>query len=146
MQNHVNPAMDFTQTPPGMLAVDNMLYLAKVHQDTYIRVCLGFSRLDEVDRNIRGLTVSLLTDRPGEQQPWGQTRMPFWPVCHRAHQDVVWDTPGRRIAWVQHQSFSLIHNCIHYVTTLCDCRTYSHFIIQFYSWSIFLSSLFFFLS
>uniref|UniRef100_A0A673BTT5 Engulfment and cell motility 2 n=1 Tax=Sphaeramia orbicularis TaxID=375764 RepID=A0A673BTT5_9TELE len=36
--NHVNPAMDFTQTPPGMLALDNMLYLAKVHQDTYIRV------------------------------------------------------------------------------------------------------------
>lgn len=30
--------MDFTQTPPGMLALDNMLYLAKVHQDTYIRV------------------------------------------------------------------------------------------------------------
>lgn len=31
--------MDFTQTPPGMLALDNMLYLAKFHQDTYIRVC-----------------------------------------------------------------------------------------------------------
>jgi len=30
--------MDFTQTPPGMLALDNMLYLAKFHQDTYIRV------------------------------------------------------------------------------------------------------------
>lgn len=30
--------MDFTQTPPGMLALDNMLYLAKLHQDTYIRV------------------------------------------------------------------------------------------------------------
>lgn len=44
MQNHVNPALDFTQTPPGMLALDNMLYLAKVHQDTYIRVSLG-SRL-----------------------------------------------------------------------------------------------------
>lgn len=41
MQNHVNPAMDFTQTPPGMLALDNMLYLAKVHQDTYIRVSAG---------------------------------------------------------------------------------------------------------
>lgn len=38
LQNHVNPAMDFTQTPPGMLALDNMLYLAKLHQDTYIRV------------------------------------------------------------------------------------------------------------
>lgn len=33
--------MDFTQTPPGMLALDNMLYLAKVHQDTYIRVKVG---------------------------------------------------------------------------------------------------------
>lgn len=33
--------MDFTQTPPGMLALDNMLYLAKVHQDTYIRVSAG---------------------------------------------------------------------------------------------------------
>ena len=41
MQNHVNPAMDFIQTPPGMLALDNMLYLAKLHQDTYIRVSLG---------------------------------------------------------------------------------------------------------
>lgn len=38
LQNHINPAMDFTQTPPGMLALDNMLYLAKFHQDTYIRV------------------------------------------------------------------------------------------------------------
>lgn len=37
-QNHGNPALDFTQTPPGMLALDNMLYLAKLHQDTYIRV------------------------------------------------------------------------------------------------------------
>ncbi|KAB0397416.1 hypothetical protein E2I00_003934, partial [Balaenoptera physalus] len=36
-QNHVNPAMDFTQTPPGMLALDNMLYFAKHHQDAYIR-------------------------------------------------------------------------------------------------------------
>lgn len=30
--------MDFTQTPPGMLALDNMLYFAKHHQDAYIRV------------------------------------------------------------------------------------------------------------
>lgn len=37
--------MDFTQTPPGMLALDNMLYLAKVHQDTYIRVKAGASSL-----------------------------------------------------------------------------------------------------
>lgn len=41
LQNHINPALDFTQTPPGMLALDNMLYLAKVHQDTYIRVRPG---------------------------------------------------------------------------------------------------------
>ncbi|KAG7280507.1 hypothetical protein CRUP_022037 [Coryphaenoides rupestris] len=42
--NHVNPAMDFTQTPPGMLALDNMLYLAKLHQDTYIRHECPFGR------------------------------------------------------------------------------------------------------
>ncbi|XP_051887088.1 engulfment and cell motility protein 2 isoform X4 [Pristis pectinata] len=45
--NHVNPAMDFTQTPPGMLALDNMLYLAKVHQDMYIRIVLENSSRED---------------------------------------------------------------------------------------------------
>lgn len=39
-QNHVNPAVDFTQIPPGMLALDNMLYFARHHQDAYIRVSI----------------------------------------------------------------------------------------------------------
>lgn len=39
-QNHVNPAVDFTQIPPGMLALDNMLYFARHHQDAYIRVSM----------------------------------------------------------------------------------------------------------
>ncbi|XP_026543269.1 engulfment and cell motility protein 2 isoform X2 [Notechis scutatus] len=38
--NPVNPALDFLQTPPGMLALDNMLYLAQHHQDAYIRIVL----------------------------------------------------------------------------------------------------------
>lgn len=41
VQNHVNPAVDFTQIPPGMLALDNMLYFARQHQDAYIRVRLA---------------------------------------------------------------------------------------------------------
>lgn len=45
--NHVNPAMDFTQTPPGMLALDNMLYLAKLHQDMYIRIVLENSSRED---------------------------------------------------------------------------------------------------
>ncbi|KAG9353389.1 hypothetical protein JZ751_017984 [Albula glossodonta] len=45
--NHVNPAMDFTQTPPGMLALDNMLYLAKLHQDTYTRIVLENSSRED---------------------------------------------------------------------------------------------------
>uniref|UniRef100_A0A8C5DZL8 ELMO domain-containing protein n=1 Tax=Gouania willdenowi TaxID=441366 RepID=A0A8C5DZL8_GOUWI len=45
--NHVNPALDFTHTPPGMLALDNMLYLAKVHQDTYIRIVLENSSRED---------------------------------------------------------------------------------------------------
>ncbi|OCT62803.1 engulfment and cell motility protein 2 isoform X1 [Xenopus laevis] len=45
--NHVNPAMDFLQTPPGMLALDNMLYLAKHHQDTYVRIVLENSSRED---------------------------------------------------------------------------------------------------
>ncbi|XP_078508013.1 engulfment and cell motility protein 2 isoform X1 [Lissotriton helveticus] len=45
--NHINPALDFTQTPPGMLAVDNMLYLAKCHQDSYIRIVLENSSRED---------------------------------------------------------------------------------------------------
>ncbi|XP_077772648.1 engulfment and cell motility protein 1 isoform X3 [Podarcis muralis] len=45
--NHVNPAMDFTQTPPGMLALDNMLYFAKHQQDAYIRIVLENSSRED---------------------------------------------------------------------------------------------------
>ncbi|XP_040186200.1 engulfment and cell motility protein 2 isoform X1 [Rana temporaria] len=45
--NHVNPALDFIQTPPGMLALDNMLYLAKFHQDTYVRIVLENSSRED---------------------------------------------------------------------------------------------------
>uniref|UniRef100_A0A8C6VQQ0 Engulfment and cell motility 1 n=1 Tax=Nothobranchius furzeri TaxID=105023 RepID=A0A8C6VQQ0_NOTFU len=45
--NHVNPAMDFTQIPPGMLALDNMLYFAKHHQDAYIRIVLENSSRED---------------------------------------------------------------------------------------------------
>ncbi|XP_063152842.1 engulfment and cell motility protein 2 isoform X2 [Candoia aspera] len=45
--NHINPALDFVQTPPGMLALDNMLYLAKYHQDTYIRIVLENSSQED---------------------------------------------------------------------------------------------------
>ncbi|NP_001083487.1 engulfment and cell motility 2 S homeolog isoform X1 [Xenopus laevis] len=45
--NHVNPAMDFLQTPPGMLALDNMLYLAKHQQDTYVRIVLENSSRED---------------------------------------------------------------------------------------------------
>ncbi|XP_036719161.1 engulfment and cell motility protein 1 isoform X3 [Balaenoptera acutorostrata] len=47
LTNHVNPAMDFTQTPPGMLALDNMLYFAKHHQDAYIRIVLENSSRED---------------------------------------------------------------------------------------------------
>uniref|UniRef100_A0A3Q1CR39 ELMO domain-containing protein n=1 Tax=Amphiprion ocellaris TaxID=80972 RepID=A0A3Q1CR39_AMPOC len=46
-QNHVNPAVDFTQIPPGMLALDNMLYFAKHHQDAYIRIVLENSSRED---------------------------------------------------------------------------------------------------
>ncbi|XP_068092501.1 engulfment and cell motility protein 1 isoform X1 [Hyperolius riggenbachi] len=45
--NNVNPALDFTHTPPGMLALDNMLYFAKNHQDAYIRIVLENSSRED---------------------------------------------------------------------------------------------------
>ncbi|KAM6457658.1 engulfment and cell motility protein 2 isoform 1-T1 [Liasis olivaceus] len=45
--NHVNPALDFVQIPPGMLALDSMFYLAKHHQDTYIRIVLENSSQED---------------------------------------------------------------------------------------------------
>uniref|UniRef100_A0AAY4EM33 ELMO domain-containing protein n=1 Tax=Denticeps clupeoides TaxID=299321 RepID=A0AAY4EM33_9TELE len=47
LQNHVNPAVDFTQIPPGMLALDNMLYFARHHQDAYIRIVLENSSRED---------------------------------------------------------------------------------------------------
>lgn len=45
--NHVNPAVDFTQIPPGMLALDNMLFFARHHQDAYIRIVLENSSRED---------------------------------------------------------------------------------------------------
>lgn len=44
----INPAMDFNETPPGMLALDCMIYFARNHTDNYTKVVLENScRADE---------------------------------------------------------------------------------------------------
>ncbi|VVC33419.1 PH domain-like,Pleckstrin homology domain,Armadillo-like helical,ELMO domain,Armadillo-type [Cinara cedri] len=44
----INPALDFTETPPGMLALDCMVYFARNHVDAYTKVVLENScRADE---------------------------------------------------------------------------------------------------
>lgn len=34
----INPALDFTETPPGMLALDCMVYFARNHTENYTKV------------------------------------------------------------------------------------------------------------
>lgn len=47
-KNCVNPAEDFTEIPPGMLALDNMIYFARNHTENYTKVVLENScRADE---------------------------------------------------------------------------------------------------
>lgn len=49
-KNVANPLEDFRQTPPGVLALDCMLYFARVHGDSYVKVVLeNCSRADEHD-------------------------------------------------------------------------------------------------
>ncbi|XP_015118781.1 engulfment and cell motility protein 1 [Diachasma alloeum] len=44
----INPALDFTVTPPGMLALDCMVYFARNHTEAYTKVVLEHScRADE---------------------------------------------------------------------------------------------------
>ncbi|XP_013415031.1 engulfment and cell motility protein 1 [Lingula anatina] len=49
-QHHSNPVEDFTEVPPGALALDNMAYFARSHIDSYTKVVLENScRADEHD-------------------------------------------------------------------------------------------------
>ncbi|KAI4504552.1 hypothetical protein M0802_000102 [Mischocyttarus mexicanus] len=44
----INPSLDFTETPPGMLALDCMVYFARYHTENYTKVVLENScRADE---------------------------------------------------------------------------------------------------
>ena len=38
--DHNNPVRDFEQTPPGVLALDMMVYFARYHQDSYVKLVL----------------------------------------------------------------------------------------------------------
>lgn len=47
-RNDINPALDFTETPPGLLALDCMIYFARNHSDNYTKLVLENScRADE---------------------------------------------------------------------------------------------------
>lgn len=47
-KNDINPALDFTETPPGMLALDCMVHFARNHTESYTKVVLENScRADE---------------------------------------------------------------------------------------------------
>lgn len=39
-KNDINPALDFTETPPGLLALDCMVYFARNHSDNYTKLVL----------------------------------------------------------------------------------------------------------
>lgn len=47
-KNDINPALDFTETPPGLLALDCMVYFARNHTESYTKLVLENScRADE---------------------------------------------------------------------------------------------------
>lgn len=46
-QNTTNPVEDFLQAPPGILALQNMVYFARNHRENYTKVVLENSRRDD---------------------------------------------------------------------------------------------------
>lgn len=83
-QNNINPVEDFTQIPPGVLALDNMVYFAKIHGQNYTKVVLENScRADEHDCPFAQASIELtnmLCDilKVGEQ-PTDEGQM-FYPM------------------------------------------------------------------
>ncbi|XP_064640073.1 engulfment and cell motility protein 1-like isoform X2 [Lineus longissimus] len=59
-KNHANPAQDFMETPPGILALDVMVFFARNHAENYTKVVLENScRLDEHDCPFARASVEL---------------------------------------------------------------------------------------
>ncbi|XP_067010137.1 engulfment and cell motility protein 1 [Anabrus simplex] len=81
----INPALDFTETPPGMLALDCMVYFARNHTESYTKVVLENScRADEHECPFGRTSVELVKllcevlrigDAPSEQ---GQNYHPMF--------------------------------------------------------------------
>ncbi|KAI4472071.1 engulfment and cell motility [Holotrichia oblita] len=77
-RNDINPALDFTETPPGLLALDCMVYFARNHQDNYTKLVLENScRADEHECPFGRASVELVKilcellkigDQPSEQE------------------------------------------------------------------------------
>lgn len=59
-KNDINPALDFTETPPGLLALDCMVYFARNHPESYTKLVLENScRADEHECPSEGPVLSL---------------------------------------------------------------------------------------
>ncbi|XP_076318305.1 engulfment and cell motility Ced-12 [Tachypleus tridentatus] len=87
-KNHVNPAEDFTETPPGFLALDNMIYFARNQTENYTKVVLESScRADEHECPFARSSIELtkllcevlkIGEPPSEQ---GKTFYPMFCTC-----------------------------------------------------------------
>ncbi|XP_071092099.1 engulfment and cell motility protein 1-like [Haliotis cracherodii] len=86
--NQGTPVEDFTKTPPGLLALDVMLYFARNHGENYVKVVLeNSSRADEHDCPFVRASIMLteilcdilkIGEQPTEE---GQTFYPMF-FCH----------------------------------------------------------------
>ncbi|XP_026478121.1 engulfment and cell motility protein 1 [Ctenocephalides felis] len=91
----VNPALDFNETPPGMLALDCMLYFAKNHTEAYTKVVLENScRADEHECPFGRTSVELtkllceilgIGEQPSEQ---GQAYHPMFFTHDRPFEEL----------------------------------------------------------
>ncbi|XP_046388664.1 engulfment and cell motility protein 1 [Ischnura elegans] len=84
-KHDINPAQDFAETPPGMLALDCMVYFARNHMESYTKIVLENScRADEHECPFGRTSVELtkllceilkIGESPSEQ---GQTYHPMF--------------------------------------------------------------------
>ncbi|KAL3859447.1 hypothetical protein ACJMK2_009667 [Sinanodonta woodiana] len=83
-EHESNPIEDFLESPPGLLALDNMIHFAQVHKESYIKVVLENSgRSDEHDCPfVQGsiqLTKVLCDMLKIGEQPWEEEQT-YYPM------------------------------------------------------------------
>ncbi len=140
IQNSINPVEDLCQTPPGILALDNMVYFAKMHGENYTKVRTTCRVCGMFGKNLwrKWTCVHCLHAQPTQQTfvcfrfvggagkflSGRRTRLSVCASEYRTDEHAVWHSQRWRTAWVILKGYESEHAlkwsvliCLYFLTT-----------------------------